>query len=98
MPTAIDPEERETRELLRTAEFRRARVLEIGCGAGRLTRRYADRVELAAGLDPDWSALHVAQTGRSPGLARRIAYVQGLGFTLPFLSAQFDVVLFGWSL
>lgn len=87
MATDIDPEERETQELFATAGFRGTRVLEVGCGAGRLMRRYADLTRLAVGVD---SALD--------GLPRHLACVQAGAFALPFSEGSFEVVLFGWSL
>lgn len=87
MATDIDPEGRETHELFSAADFRGARVLEIGCGAGRLMRRYANVARLAVGVD---SALD--------SLPPRLACVQAGAFALPFTGGFFDVVLFGWSL
>jgi ubiquinone/menaquinone biosynthesis C-methylase UbiE len=85
--TYIDPEGRETQELFAAADFRGARVLEIGCGAGRLMRRYADIARLAVGVD---SALE--------SLPRRLACAQAAASALPFADRSFEVVVFGWSL
>jgi cyclopropane fatty-acyl-phospholipid synthase-like methyltransferase len=85
--TDIDPEGRETQHLFAAADFRGARVLEIGCGAGRLMRRYADVTRTAVGVD---STLD--------GLPRQLACVQAGAFALPFTEGSFEVVLFGWSL
>ena len=41
MSIHVDPEGNEVRALERVAEWRRKRVLEIGCGGGRLTLRLA---------------------------------------------------------
>ena len=87
MATDIDPEGRETRELFAAADFRGTRVLEIGCGAGRLMRRYAHVARLAVGVD---SALD--------SLPREFACVQATATPLPFADRTFEVVLFGWSL
>jgi ubiquinone/menaquinone biosynthesis C-methylase UbiE len=97
MPTDIDLEGRETQALFAAADFPGARVLEIGCGAGRLTRRYASMSRYAVGLD---SAAHSIRTARNerPADLRRLAYVQGVASPLPFAREAFDVVLFGWSL
>jgi ubiquinone/menaquinone biosynthesis C-methylase UbiE len=87
MATDIDPEGRETQELFAAAEFRGARVLEIGCGAGRLMRRYADVARLAVGVD---SALE--------GLPRQLSCAQASASALPFPDRAFELVIFGWSL
>ena len=75
-----------------------ARVLEIGCGAGRLTRRYASAVRFAVGLDSASETLVIAKHERPSDLARKMAFVQTGASTLPFGAGAFDVVLFGWSL
>ena len=87
MTTDIDPEGRETQELFAAADFRGARVLEVGCGTGRLMRRYADVARSAVGVD---SALE--------SLSRRLACVQAAASALPFADRSFEVVVFGWSL
>ena len=85
--TDIDPEGRETQELFDAANFRGARVLEIGCGGGRLMRRYAGVARFAVGVD---SAVE--------NLPRLLACTQAGASALPFLDQTFEVVVFGWSL
>ena len=73
----------------------RGRVLEVGCGSGRLLARVGrvTRGELVA-LDPSPSALSLATlTGRRYGLEPR--RVRGDARALPFGSASFDLVLSG---
>jgi ubiquinone/menaquinone biosynthesis C-methylase UbiE len=85
--TEIDPEGRETQELFAAADFRGARVLEIGCGAGRLMRRYAGVARSAVGVD---SAVDT--------LPRELPCLQAGATALPFADGSFEVVVFGWSL
>lgn len=87
MATDIDPEGRETQQLFAAANFRGARVLEIGCGSGRLMRRYVHVARLAVGVD---SALDA--------LPRDLACMQAGASALPFPDQAFEVVIFGWSL
>jgi cyclopropane fatty-acyl-phospholipid synthase-like methyltransferase len=42
MKIRIDPENNELRALIKIADFKEKHVLEIGCGDGRLTWRYAE--------------------------------------------------------
>lgn len=98
MHTAIDPEGRETAALFAAADFRGASVLEIGCGNGRLTRRYAATTRRAVGLDPSAESVNAAHRDRPADLMRRLVYVQAGASALPMAEAEFDVVLFGWSL
>jgi ubiquinone/menaquinone biosynthesis C-methylase UbiE len=98
MATDIDPEGRETQALYTAADFRGKRVLEIGCGAGRLMRRYADAASFAGGVDSSFESLWAARHDRPRELARRLAHIQAAAFALPFAAGVFDIVLFGWSL
>jgi len=69
------------------------RVLEIGCGDGRLTRRYAHLAGSVVAIDPDASAI-ARLSGALPQVDARAI---GAGeLVLPPRSV--DVVLFSWSL
>lgn len=48
-------------ELIADAKFRVGRVLDIGCGDGLLLQRLAPFVSQVIGIDPDHTALEVAQ-------------------------------------
>ncbi|MHB0877100.1 MAG: class I SAM-dependent methyltransferase [Anaerolineae bacterium] len=68
-------------------------VLEVGCGTGHFTRRFACRGLRAAGLDASPAMLAVA-VERQGGPA----YVRGWAESLPFPDGSFDVVAFVTSL
>jgi len=69
------------------------RVLEIGAGDGRLTRRYASEVASIIAIDPDADA--IAELRKEfPHIDARAIGVEALA--LPDQSV--DVVLFAWSL
>jgi 2-polyprenyl-3-methyl-5-hydroxy-6-metoxy-1,4-benzoquinol methylase len=51
MAIRLDPENNETRALFDLADFAGQRVLEIGCGDGRLTWRYAGRAAPVTAID-----------------------------------------------
>lgn len=71
------------------------RVVEIGCGDGRLTRRYADRATSVLAIDPDEGAIATFRTGGTgANVDARALPVDRL--ELPDASA--DVVLLSWSL
>jgi len=52
MNVSVDPESNETRALLQLASLDGGDVLEIGCGDGRLTWRYASRAAHVIAIDP----------------------------------------------
>ena len=96
MPIEIDPEEREIRALLELVpNLHRARVIEVGCGDGRLTRRYAARAGSVLAFDPDEAAIAAMRSDRPPGNVEVRTDTVG-GIDIPERSA--DVVLLSWAL
>lgn len=51
MRVSIDPEGTEIEVVHELVDFSGKKVLEVGCGDGRMTRRYADRAALVLALD-----------------------------------------------
>jgi len=99
MPVRLDPEDAETAALLDFAgDFDGQRVLEIGCGDGRLTWLYADRSAQVVAIDPDADEIKYAREDLPPRLRRRVEFrVTGIeDFTAP--PASFDAIILSWSL
>lgn len=94
----IDPERLEVRLLKTRVPMAGARVLEIGCGDGRATRRYGGAVRSLVGIDPD--ATQIARARRlTPGrLRRKVRFEVGTAETLRFPDSTFDAVVFALSL
>ena len=89
-----DPEGYEVAALASApVSFASRRVLEIGCGDGRLTKQYAPVAGSVIAIDPDAAA--VSQLARD--LPTVDARAIGIGeLVLPDRSV--DVVVFAWSL
>jgi 2-polyprenyl-3-methyl-5-hydroxy-6-metoxy-1,4-benzoquinol methylase len=92
-----DPEGAEARVLGQTADFTGARVLEVGCGDGRLTWLYAPRAESVLGVDPDEDQIALARSATPPELADRVQFEVGEAEDLS-KTAVFDVAFLSWSL
>jgi ubiquinone/menaquinone biosynthesis C-methylase UbiE len=92
-----DPEQNETRYLQRYADFSGKRVLEIGCGEGRLTWRYSPGARQVAGVDLDRDGLRVAWIERPSDLEHVVTLAQADSTNLPFHSAAFDMAILAWS-
>jgi 16S rRNA A1518/A1519 N6-dimethyltransferase RsmA/KsgA/DIM1 with predicted DNA glycosylase/AP lyase activity len=92
----IDPEAHElTAVLARLPVVPRCRVVEIGCGDGRLTRRYSARVESVLAIDPDEALVAAFRAaGVDANVDVRAMPVEQL--QLPDESV--DAVLFSWAL
>lgn len=95
---ALDPEEAETRAIHDLIDFTGSDVLEIGCGEGRLTRRFVGgaRSVLGVDLDAESIALALAQLSESSRSAVRFRVADITAMELP--SETFDVAVLSWSL
>jgi ubiquinone/menaquinone biosynthesis C-methylase UbiE len=90
-----DPEKHEAAALLARLPPHCRRVVEIGCGDGRLTRRYAAHVESVLAIDPDEASTAAFRSGgMEPNVDLRTMTVDRL--ELP--DSSVDVVLFSWAL
>ena len=100
MTVRIDPEGNETDALFDLVELEGLEVLEIGCGDGRLTRRYADRAAHVTAIEPFGDSIARAQTGLSEALNERIEFRQVAFEDLATATDAdiFDVTLLSWSL
>lgn len=93
-----DPERSETKYLHQFADFTRRRVLEVGCGEGRMTWQYAQGTQLTIGIDPDLDALRVATVDRPSDLQNKILFACAESQALPFANKTFDLAVLAWSL
>jgi ubiquinone/menaquinone biosynthesis C-methylase UbiE len=94
----IDPEGNEVRALFAAVDFAGKMVLEIGCGDGRLTFKYARTPQRVVGIEPGASLLTSAQADCPIALRPHVCFAQATAMTLPFRSDTFDVVLLAKSL
>jgi 16S rRNA A1518/A1519 N6-dimethyltransferase RsmA/KsgA/DIM1 with predicted DNA glycosylase/AP lyase activity len=89
-----DPEASEAAALASAGvSFTSRRVLEIGCGNGRLTKQFARVAASVLAIDPDPDAVALLASELSMVDARPIAVDE---LVLPAHSV--DLVLFSWSL
>lgn len=72
-----------------------ARLLDVGCGAGRHEIAAARLPIATVGCDINRKDLALGRyfVHESPGIARRVEWLQGSGTHLPFASAAFDAVI-----
>jgi ubiquinone/menaquinone biosynthesis C-methylase UbiE len=93
-----DPEGFEKKSLHKFVDVSGKSILEIGCGEGRLTWKYANASNLTVGFDPDHDALRVARADSPSGLQGRIHFAQASARHIPFSKETFDIAILAWSL
>ena len=98
MPVLPDPEDTETKALHDYADFSGKRVLEIGCGDGRLTWRYADRAASVVAIDPQADDIEIALEDCPADLRAKIEFCVARLEDLDIPAEKFDLALLSWSL
>jgi ubiquinone/menaquinone biosynthesis C-methylase UbiE len=99
MPLEVDTPGNEIRALQKAAEWQAKRVLEIGCGEGRLTLRLAAlHPKHIEAVDPDAARVRQARRNLPGRYGRRITYHVGQAEHLKYPGSQFDIVIFSWAL
>lgn len=98
MTAVLDPENAHLAALRRLADCRGQRVLEMGCGDGRLTPGIARDAASVVAFDPDAEAVARAQHALPAELAERVAYRVASGKEIELEPHSFDLVVFSWSL
>jgi 2-polyprenyl-3-methyl-5-hydroxy-6-metoxy-1,4-benzoquinol methylase len=94
----LDPEGAHLAALRRLADFRDRRVLEMGCGDGRLTVGIAADAARVLAFDPDAEAVERARRFLPTELAERVTYRVASGEEIELERLSFDLVVFSWSL
>ncbi|MGQ0604456.1 MAG: class I SAM-dependent methyltransferase [Anaerolineales bacterium] len=98
MTLRIDPEQNEVRALKQVTDWRGKRVLEIGCGDGRLTRRLARLGAQVQAIDADAALIRAARKGLPQSFAPRVRFHVGSAGRLEYSKGAFDLVVFSWVL
>ena len=94
----IDPEGVETRALKKLAPVAGLRVLEVGCGDGRVTFRYASDAASVLAVDPDKERIEMARAALKPELAGKITFRVAGAADVDASHESFDLALFSSSL
>ena len=94
----MDPEGAHFAALERVADFAGARVLDVGCGDGRLTVPVAQRAASVFAFDPDDEAVDAAREALPAELAERVTFAAASATAIEIPRSAFDIVLFSWSL
>ena len=93
-----DPENFEKKTINRLVNFKDKHVLEVGCGEGRLTFKYAASSERVTAFDADHDALRVARADCPVSLHPKINFTGASASHIPFSKETFDIAILAWSL
>ena len=106
MTITVDPQNNEPRALFALADLDGRRVLEIGCGTGRLTWRYAHKPAHVTAIDAFEGSIARAKASTPDELKDRVEF-RHIGFE-DFATAsgepahrphdRFDIAILSWSL
>jgi ubiquinone/menaquinone biosynthesis C-methylase UbiE len=94
----LDPEGVHLAALRRLGDFRARRVLEMGCGDGRLTAGIAEDVDHVLAFDPDAERVAEAERTLPTELVDRVSFQVASGKEIGIEPHSFDIVVFSWSL
>jgi 2-polyprenyl-3-methyl-5-hydroxy-6-metoxy-1,4-benzoquinol methylase len=97
MAPVLDPEGAHLRSLRHLADFENARILEVGCGDGRLTMPLAQQATSVFAFDPDAEAVANARSRLAGELAERVTLRVGSARQVEIPRTHFDIVVFSWS-
>ncbi len=100
MTIRVDPEGIENCTLFDLVDFSDKRVLEIGCGDGRLTWRYADGAAHVTAIDPNADKIAMARQQMPEHLLGHVEFHASAfeDFVADRMPATFDIVILSWAL
>lgn len=98
MTSLKDPEGAEIRALGALVDFSSKRVLEIGCGDGRMTWLYAGEAEDVLGVDEDEESIRDARAALPAQLSDRVEFRVASAESLNVPRQRFDIAFLSWSL
>lgn len=93
-----DPENNEIKCLQQYAANPGARILDIGCGDGRLTWFFTGDADLVVGADIAVEALQIAFAERPDVIRATVGFTATGGEALAFADETFDLAIYSWSL
>ena len=98
MTVQVDPETHEKETLLAFAgDLSGKRVLEVGCGDGRLTWHYAHLPAHTIGIDPNVERIAQAHQDLPAHLQGQVEFYP-LAIDAYQPDSPFDLIIFAWSL
>jgi ubiquinone/menaquinone biosynthesis C-methylase UbiE len=93
-----DPDGHEPAAIAGLVDLAETRVLEVGCGRGRLTSFLAARAREVYAFDPVADSIAQAEASLPEELRRRVRFAVHDAEALDLPRRRFDLAVCGWSL
>ena len=94
----VDPEGVETRAIHDLVDFAGKDVVEVGCGDGRLTLRFAHAAASVLAFDPDESTIASAREQTPAALRGRVEFRAADVASIRLAAGAYDVAVLSWSI
>jgi len=98
MTIRFDPEGAESQAIHSLVDFNGKNILEIGCGDGRLTARYAETAASVLAVDPKAGKIIVANGRSLKCQANPVIFQVDDITTLNLIPDIYDLAIFSWSM
>jgi ubiquinone/menaquinone biosynthesis C-methylase UbiE len=98
VPLVVDPDEVEIATILELVDLRGLKVVDVGCGDGRMTFACAREGARVFAFDPDEEGIALAQEETPTELRRRVRFKVADAAQIELPKGEFDLALFSWSL
>ncbi len=99
MALVVDPDGAERAAVRELVDVAGLRVLDVGCGDGRLSFMCAgEGAATVYGIDPDDESIAAARAETPRGLRRRVRFAVADAAEVELPRRKFDLALFSWSL
>ncbi|MGH3065808.1 MAG: class I SAM-dependent methyltransferase [Gaiellaceae bacterium] len=98
MRRVVDAEGVHLAAILRAADFSGRRVLEVGCGAGRLTSGIAATASSVLAFDPKADDIRSARSSCPADMRERVRFEVASAAEIEVEPQSVDLVFFSWSL
>jgi ubiquinone/menaquinone biosynthesis C-methylase UbiE len=93
-----DPENFEIEHLEQIFPDINSRILDIGCGDGRLTRFFAQNASCVVGTDIEPEKLVIASKSLTEPIPGNVNFTAAEAELMPFADGTFNLAIFSWSL